>query len=218
MFKNWFVNGLYVLLLCGAFTAVTLLVGLFLGRQQLMSPFVTLLSTLPIGDFEAIFAYNHVWDIQRLMQSTLSSLMWVAIIIILLCIFTPPLLLFLSRLGRVYELGVMRALGLGRIRAWLYLFAESAFITISALLISQVIAWLGYERFVLVVVGIDAEAHAILSDAFIGGQHIAEYIYLQNTAIIATVGLALVILCVVSVLCHSLVGRSEPLKLMRDNK
>ena len=218
MYKNWFTNGLYVLLLCIAFTAISLLAGLFLGRQRLMVPFVALLNTLPLDSFEAIFTYNHIWDIQRMIQSVLASLMWVAVIIIMLCIFALPLLPFLSGVGRVYELGVMRALGLGKTRAWLYLFAESAVITVAALLVSQAIAWLTYERFVLAVLGIDAETQSTLSDAFVDGRQITDYIYLQGAAIAATAVLALLLLCIVLVLYHSLVGRSAPLQLMRDNK
>ena len=218
MYKNRFTNGLYALLLCMAFTAVSLLAGLILGRQRLMSPFAALLNTLPLDSFEAIFAYNHIWDIQRMMQSVLSSLIWVAVIIIMLCVFALPLLLFLSGVGRVYELGIMRALGLGKTRAWLHLFTESAVITVMALLVSQVIAWLVYEQFVLTVLGMDAETQYILSNAFIDGRQLTDYIYLQSAAVFAAAGLALVLLCIVSVLCHSLVGRSAPLKLLRDNK
>lgn len=162
--KNLAKNVIYVILLSISFTAITLIVNTFIMGQSIVRGFDIYTSMFErLDDF---IAHSGMLDIQKLMQSSLTSLMLAAILVSLLCILVLPFLQYLFSISRGYEIGVQHALGLGRGEAWARLQLENLTLTVIALIASLCLAPVLSEEVTLRLLAIDADVETLLTEGF----------------------------------------------------
>jgi len=194
---------IYVTLLTASFTTITVLINTFLTAQTLMTP----MNVQPFVNHE---------DLLRVRDSisiSMSSLTPTAMLIILLCVLVLPLLQYLFSIGRCYEIGILRALGLSRGRAWLKLFIENTVVLSAALAATALIVLFSYKRFALSLLSIDEK----MLETFVFANINAPFSF-NWSASQYTLGLAAVISIITAGLSNILISRNAPLKLIRSYK
>jgi len=206
-------NIIYALLLITAFTTINLLINTYFTGQNLIRPFNEFSKSFT--SFEDAFSHRELFSIQDAIQSSISSLIFVAVLLILLCALILPFLQYLFSIGRGYEIGVLRALGMSKGRAWLKLFIENILLSIAALITTQIITLLIHKRFSLSLLAIDSEAKDVMIKAF---GDISELITFNWSATYFAFGLVIIITIITAGLSNILISNNAPLKLIRNFK
>ncbi|MCL2285387.1 MAG: FtsX-like permease family protein [Firmicutes bacterium] len=152
-------------------------------------------------------------EVQSEIQSAVSSLVVYSAIFILFSILALPFLQYLSSISRGYEIGVMRALGLSKGRAMLQLMSETVLLIGAALVVSLGMGALLDKRAVFFMLDINSEKVRLLRDSLCNFDCLTG---MSGTAVLITVGLALIMAITASVFCNGLIAGNEPLKLLKD--
>jgi len=210
--KNPLKNAVYVVLLFTAFTPIILLLNTFFMGQGLMRNFEEFRKSFT--EFEQYRELSWLFDIQRVIQSNMSSLFAMAVLVILLCILVLPFLQYILSLGRGYEIGVLRALGMGKGRAWVRLLIENILLMSSALILSLCATLIFHKHFAFSLLSIDTETEQILTETFstdnMFGFAWKAYLYALCAAGVVTL--------ISSALSNVLISNSAPLKLIQKHK
>jgi len=186
--KNPFKNTVYILLLLTAFIPMNLFINTYLMGRKLS------------GEYAA-----------RIASGTLLDIIWSAIIIIFLCAVNLPFVQYLFAMGLGYEIGVMRALGMGKTRAWARMFLENVLLLAFAFILAGCVTLAIHRRFALTLLVIDGKTDLALFArlGLLGFNWQTMYI---------TLCLAVIMTLFTSMVCNALISNSAPLKLIRKSK
>jgi len=189
--------------------------------QNIQKPFNALRSSF--ASHEQIWEHMDLLNIQNAVQVSMSSLMLAAVLLMLLCVLILPFLQYLFSIGRGYETGILRALGMGKGRAWTELFTENLLLAFAALFISQCAALTFHMPFALSLLAVDAEARDMMSEAFeaFGNTGSVEYIGIFSynwEAALFSFTLAAIITAITAGFCNMIISSNAPLKLIRNYK
>lgn len=206
-------NIIYLALLTTSFTTITLLVNTYFTCQNLMKPFNDLQNLF--ASYNEMFPYRDLLNIQIAIKASMSSLMPVAALLILLCALVLPFLQYLFSVGRGYEIGILRALGMSKGRAWIKLFIENILLSIAALILTLIISLLTHKQFSFSLLAIDSKAKDIMIETF---GDINDLLTFNWSAIYYAFGLMAIIMIITAGLSNILVSNNAPLKLIRDFK
>ncbi|MDR2532943.1 MAG: FtsX-like permease family protein [Oscillospiraceae bacterium] len=117
-------------------------------------------------------------------------------------------------LGRGYEIGVLRALGMGKGRAWVRLLIENILLMSSALVFSLCAMLIFHKHFAFSLLSIDAETEQILIETFS-----TDNMFRFNwQAFLYTLWAAFTVTLISSALSNVLISNSAPLKLIQKHK
>jgi len=213
-------NIIYMALLTTAFTVINLLANTFLMGQDIMKPFVTLGNSF--SGYEGYVEHGRLLRIQDVVPATMSSSMVSAALIMFLCVLVLPFLQYLFSMGRGYETGILRALGMSKGRAWRWLFLENVILTLAALLATQCIALLCHKKFAFLLLGIDGEMEMEMKiemvEAFHGMAGVERGFGYHPDSALFSLGLAVAVTLATAGFCNILVSNNTPLKLIRDHR
>lgn len=204
-------NIIYALLLTTAFTTITLLINTYFTGQNLLKLFNEFRASLESQ--EELFAHRELFGVREVIQSSASSLIPVAALLILLCALVLPFLQYLFSIGRGYEIGILRALGMSKGRAWLKLLIENILLSIAALATTLTIATTTHKRFSVSLLAIDNDAMDLMTETF--GDI---FISFNWQAVYFVFGLVIVITVISAGLSNILISNNAPLKLIRNYK
>ncbi|MCL2253989.1 MAG: hypothetical protein FWC09_06030 [Lachnospiraceae bacterium] len=211
--KNSMKNIIYIILLIIAFMPVSLLMNTYFIGQGIVSGFDVLRESY--GDnWNLLSQHSWLFNIRVIILSNMTSLVAMVIMQIILSITILPFLQYLFSLSRGYEIGVMRALGLGKGKAWLRLLAENIILTSTALALSLGLTIIFYKSFAFSLLGIDNETKQIL-DARLDTENMYG---LNSEALFYAFSTAIAVTLVSSALCNVLISNSAPLKLIQKHK
>ena len=86
--------------------------------------------------YTAMSFNKQLFDIASALKSIMPAVLSSSALIIFLCVVLLPFLQYLLSLGRGYETGVLRALGMSKARAWVRLFVENVMLVSFAFLLA----------------------------------------------------------------------------------
>ncbi len=203
----------YAALLTIVFTVITLLVNTIFTGMNIIKPFQDF--SRSITDYEEMASHADLFEIQNIIQAAMSSLIPIVALTILLCVMVLPFLQYLFSIGRGYEIGVLRALGMSKGKSWRKLFLENTILIVFAIAVTQVIVLLLHEQFALTMLSIDADMTAKMNDAF---TEISETLSYHRYSSLFAFGAAAMIILVTAGFCSILISGNAPLKLIREYK
>ena len=209
--KNPFKNTIYVLLLLTAFIPTIIIINTYLTGTKINDEINTFRQSYA-NDYEAVIANEKLFEFQSIMQTTISTLMFPAALLVFLSTILLPFVQYLLSLGRGYEIGVLRALGMGKVYAWVRLLIENILLLISAFVLSCGAAIVIHKHFAFLLLSIDNDTETILYTQF------GDIFDLNHRAVLITLCAAAVMTLISSMLCNILISKSAPLKLLRDYK
>jgi hypothetical protein len=204
---------IYAFLLTTSFATTTILINTFLTAQTLLKHFDILPNSFE--NYEERLAYWELFQIRDAIYVSMSSLIPAAMLIILLCVLILPFLQYLFSIGRGYEIGILRALGMSKVRAWFKLFLENVIILAASLAMTQIIALIFHKLFTLSLLSIDTEMMDTMTETF---ADISESFSFNWNASLYALGSAVVITFITAGLCNILISSNAPLKLIRNYK
>jgi ABC-type antimicrobial peptide transport system permease subunit len=210
--KNPLKNALYVILLATAFTPITLFLNTHFMGQEIMQSFNEFHQT--ITSSEELQEFDQLFEIQRIIQTNAQSLFAISVVVIFLCVVLLPFLQYILSLGRGYEIGVLRTLGLSKGRAWLRLLLENILLIFAALLLSFCSTLVFYKNFAFSLLAIDSRREQILLETLDLGNAFA----FNWQMFVYTLYVALAVTLFSSALSNVLISNSAPLKLIQKFK
>jgi len=148
---------------------------------------------------------------------TISPFIPLIALIVVLSIITLPFVYYLFCVGRGYELGVLRALGLSKLGAWLHLVAENVTLVCMSLIVTFSVSAGIYSRFahsMLSLNSIEDSLYAITGET----GEIAQNISINLYALVFILVFALVIIVISLLVQNIIIAKSEPLELIRAYK
>jgi len=198
--KNPLKNSTYIVLLIVAFVPIILLLNTYFMGLEI------------IHSFEATVVSDELLGIQSNVLVTMLSLLLIAALIIFLCVVVLPFLQYLFSLGRGYEIGVLRALGLSRGKAWFRLFLENILLIVAAFVLSICVSLATHKQFAFSLLSISTETEQLLIETFgnIFHFHWLSVLYTLYTAAIVTL--------ISSMLSNILISNTAPLKIIQRHK
>lgn len=205
-------NAIYVILLTTAFAPIVLLLNTYFISLDIMRNFTLIHQSL--SDSMLHSEYGWLFNIEKEIQLSMSSLLSKAVLLSLLCLSVLPFLQYLLSFGHGYEIGVLRALGMGKGRVWVRLFFENILLMVAAIIITLLITLVTYKYFAFSILVIDFETEQILMETF-GTNDIFR---LTPPAILYALIAAGTVTLISSVLSNILIANSEPLLLIRKYK
>jgi len=214
--KNKIKSVVHAALICIALSVVGLISTTYHVGLRIVTPLTNLSNTIETS--EEFDFRKALFESQVAIRAVMSSLIPIFALLILTSFLLLPLLQYIYSINRGYEIGVMRALGLSKIRAWLHLFTESALITGLALVISQIVVLAAHRWFAFALLGIDAELQTTFAEVFSGKLNFDKMFGFSGYAFFITTGLAVVILIIASGFLNITVSRNAPLKLICEYK
>ena len=203
-------NVMYLAILSAAFTATLFLVGTDNVARNVINYLVGLLEARVLDPA----GYS---SLASPLITTASSLTPTIAITILLSVSTLPFVCYLFCIGRGYELGVFRVLGLNRAGVWLRLIIENIVFMLAAIIISLGIAaafFRGYAYGMLSLYDIEATLYNLTGNYY----GIADNVGIGYRPIMATLILAGVITVISTALQGIVIVKNEPMKLIRNFK
>jgi ABC-type antimicrobial peptide transport system permease subunit len=165
-----------------------------------------------LADAESVREHSQLFDIQNALGSVISSLIASALLLLFLCVLILPFLQYILSLGRGYEIGVLRALGMSKGRAWARLLIENILLTSFALILSLGAAFAFHKPLALSLLGISAESEQVLLETF------GDVFGLNRQAVLYTFGAAVATTLISSAFSNVLISNSAPLKLIQKHK
>jgi len=206
--KHPFRSILYIVLICIIVTVVNLLIGTFAFGLRVISLFDAFRDSL--DTFEEFVFYREFLEIGHHIETAMRSLITVSALIIIACIFIILLIQYLFNLGRGYEVGVLRLLGLSKKGVWLCSFLESTMLTCASFALSLSIIFIWHRRFSFALLGIDSEMEISMAELFCES--------LNFRGLLPMVGLSATFLLLTAVISCLFASIKEPLRMMRDYK
>jgi hypothetical protein len=211
IYRNPVKNAVYVLLLITAFTPVILQINTYIIGDGIVQRIEE--QRYSFADSLGTQVQEYLFELQRLILSSMISLLGNAILFILLCILVLPFLQYLLSLGRGYEIGVLRTLGMGKRRVWMRLQIENLLLMASALVLAICAAIILNKPFAFSLLGIDVSAGKNLLEAFGSDAFV-----LNPFAILLATIVAAIVTLISSALSNVLLSACKPLKLIRKYK
>jgi len=208
-------NIIYTALLTVAFATVNVLISAYLTGQSTIEVFNQLQNSI---SYEEYSEKTDLFNIQSAIQVSMSSLIPLALLLILLCIFVIPFTQYLFSQSRGYEIGILRALGMSKGRAWLKLFSENLTLVIAALFFAQGITLFVSKGLALSLLTIDNEAEQAMISAFSNLPSFTGVFGFNWTVSLFMLCLAFVLTLITAGLSNTLVSSNAPLKLIRNYK
>jgi ABC-type antimicrobial peptide transport system permease subunit len=170
------------------------------------------------ADIKTLYVISDLININNYFKSTYTLRSLAANIITVLSILIIPFMQFLFIRKRGYELGVQRALGMGKHRVWLRLLCENALITAVAVFMSLLVILIGNRRLLHTVLGLESEMEALIL------REIGDEVFVRGFEIFTASGMGSVLfmaclsLMLLSLLTIRIINRNTPLKLIADHK
>lgn len=203
-------NIIYVLLLCTAFTTISLLLYVPYTNLNIQSYLSELLET---GVINEVIHSNLIGTL----AVTVASLLPMYNLILLFCVITLPFVNYIFCIGRGYEIGVLRALGLSKTGAWKRLITENIILVCVSLVITQCITIVLYKKFTRSLLAIDYIEESVFSiTGDISGLN--QNLGVDLRALIYLSVVAFVITVISTGLQGIIIAKNEPMKLIRNYK
>jgi len=166
------------------------------------------------SEVEARKDNKELFEIRSLTRISMTTLRTTGMLSVILCTVLLPFLQYLLNLGRVYEIGVLRALGMGKARAWVRLFIENIVLMGTGFILAGFVTLAVHRRFALKLLAIDDKERALLLVKF-GADIIFGY---NLKAMLITLYAAAVMTLISSMLLNAVISGTAPLKLIRKSK
>jgi len=202
---------LQMLFICVLVALILLINAIDTGYTLLMLIDNYLLTIATEADF---LASIEVVDVRSGIQSSISFVSILALLVIIMCVLILPFIQWLFSLTKGYEIGVLRALGLSRLKAWWKLFLENTLLTGLSCLISACIALLVYKPTTMMLLAFDEDAQSVIASVVYSDSVLNIRVY----ALIGTLILAIGSLLVMSVFNAVIIAKNAPLKILREHK
>ena len=210
--RNPYKNTVYVLLLLTAFIPMILITNTYFMSVNINEEFVKFRQSYA-SEYEAITENESLFEIQSVIKTTATTLLLTAVLLVFLCVALMPFLQYLLSLGRGYDMGVLLALGMQKIRVWLRLLIENIILMFSAFIIAGCVSLIIHKYFAFLLLAIDTATETELLAVFN-----PDMFRFNPQSIILAFSAAIVITLISSVLCNIIISKNTPLKLMRNYK
>ncbi|MCL1877879.1 MAG: FtsX-like permease family protein [Defluviitaleaceae bacterium] len=213
--KNPLRSILYASLLCIIFTAVNLIINSFAVGMGIASLFAMFRESLDTA--EEFLYFREFLEIGSYVETAMRSLIFVIAPTVVACVFIILLIQYLFNVGRGYEIGVLRSLGLSRAGVWRQLFLEMVMlITASFMSSSIILVW--HERFSFALLGVDNEMENSMRELFYESLGISGFASLNSNVMLPMAGISVIFLLITAGVGCLFASSSEPLKMIREYK
>jgi hypothetical protein len=218
MSKNKIKNIIYTVLLFTVFSIITLLANAILLGISVTERIGVVLRSIPYDinmGHEELMERRNISVLHNAVQIPVSSLFIAVLLTVLVCMIILPFIYRLFSLSRGYEIGILRALGLGKAKAWLLLSVENILQTAVALFMAMGLSLNIHTPFAFMLLSINDGMEAEL----LGIQGVPEILYgFDGYSAFLVIILSAAMVCVVSAMNLGLINRNAPLKLIREYK
>jgi hypothetical protein len=129
-----------------------------------------------------------------------------------------PFIQYLFIKKRGYEIGVTRALGITKTRAWLRLLVENALLSGAAIILVLTVLLVGNRRLMHFVIGLDNQMERLIIENLGEGVLVRGFGIFSALGILPFVITAILTLFTTSLLMIRIINKNAPLKLIADHK
>jgi len=206
-------SAIYVTLLIISFTTIITLVNSFIASLMLIDFTEELAINLPDNNMSIIRI--ELFIVRDTIRASSTSLIPLAALLILLCIFILPFLQYLLSVNRGYETGILRALGMSRSSAFIRLLTENIALLFMSLVVTQITALITQRRFTISLLSLDSAIIGVFSELNTDMTEVLSYNWISSLVVL---GLVSIISIITAGLMNIIISNNSPLKLLRDYK
>ncbi|MDR2598827.1 MAG: FtsX-like permease family protein [Oscillospiraceae bacterium] len=206
---------IYMVLLIISFSVILLLINTYLVSVDILAYINNATGTINLEPDDEPDPRTNLFIISRFIHISSPSLIPSATLLILLCTIILPFVQYLFSISRGTEMGILRALGMSKIRAFIKLFSENVLIIAASFVIANIFALFLHKYFSMTLLLPSGDEELDLSAAIAEINNLFAY---KIDAVLVTLYFALAITTISAILCNALMLKNAPLRLLREYK